>query len=209
MLSSPRNDDKEMGCYRGRLLRGHIRGFFLGFIFSLAMSLPCLNLAKADTPPPENLPEHLVQYLSDSFNKPVEYTRDIVRRAYYLGSKKSFPRPVDILAVIATESGFDSTAESGAGNGRGLMQVNPRVHKVKNLTNPSVNMAVGTRLLKDYRKQSKSDTHALVSYNQGPGSAKNTCSNVSSTCNTPYVEKVLRWKRQLASVLKKDPKEFS
>ena len=59
--------------------------------------------------------------------------------------------PALIAAIIVCESSARPNVIS-KGRDYGLMQVRYRVHKVKNLLNPRVNIFTGTRILAQYRK---------------------------------------------------------
>ena len=59
--------------------------------------------------------------------------------------------PALIAAIIVCESSARPNTISKGGD-YGLMQVRYRVHKVKNLLNPRVNIFTGTRILAQYRK---------------------------------------------------------
>lgn len=59
--------------------------------------------------------------------------------------------PALIAAIIVCESSARPNVISKGGD-YGLMQVRYKVHKVKNLLNPRVNIFAGTRILAQYRK---------------------------------------------------------
>lgn len=148
-------------------------------------------------------PGALVQYLADRYKRPeLEMTR-IVQYAYALGNPNKFPTPLDILSVIAVESRFDPKAEHPIGPSQGLMQVNLGVHKTPGLKEIPVNLKKGIEILSQYRSLTKTDHHALVYYNAGPGGAKSLCQQ-GTPCKTGYSEKVQALKRKLAQVAKKE-----
>jgi soluble lytic murein transglycosylase-like protein len=80
--------------------------------------------------------------------------------------------PLLVLAVIATESGFQSDAVS-AGNAQGLMQLMPdtaRRFGVRDLLNPAENIRAGTRYLRWLLAHFEGDLSlALAAYNAGEG----------------------------------------
>lgn len=80
--------------------------------------------------------------------------------------------PVLILSVMFVESRFKSDAVS-SGNAIGLMQVIHYWHKEKttqaNLFRPKNNIDVGTKILAEYKKRSKSETETLLRYNGSLG----------------------------------------
>lgn len=95
-----------------------------------------------------------------------------VARKYTLwifeASHKHNVDPITILSVMSVESTFIQDAVSGA-NAIGLMQVIHFWHKEKTtqvgLFDPRNNINVGTRILKEYRKRSTSDSEMLARYN--------------------------------------------
>ncbi len=79
--------------------------------------------------------------------------------------------PLLVLAVMSVESRFDPAARSRFG-ARGLMQIVPRFHRDKlaehggegAIHDPRVNVLVGTRILKDYLRQTGSLHAGLQRY---------------------------------------------
>lgn len=90
--------------------------------------------------------------------------------------------PLLVVAVIRTESSFDSYAVSSVG-AMGLMQVMPdtgkwllqrkgaKLGRRSNLFDPELNIEVGTAYLADLIARFGSVEKALVAYNAGPGGA--------------------------------------
>lgn len=76
--------------------------------------------------------------------------------------------PITILSVMSVESTFKQDAISNA-DAIGLMQVIHFWHKEKTtqvaLFDPKNNINVGTKILKEYRKLSNSDSEMLARYN--------------------------------------------
>jgi soluble lytic murein transglycosylase-like protein len=81
--------------------------------------------------------------------------------------------PVLLLGVIATESGFNRRAVSSAG-AKGLMQVLPSAHPQlvsggKDLSDPVVNVAIGSSILRGYLDASGGDVNSALSRYSGGG----------------------------------------
>ncbi|MDB5785740.1 transglycosylase SLT domain-containing protein [Caballeronia mineralivorans] len=81
--------------------------------------------------------------------------------------------PVLLLAVIATESGFDRQAVSVAG-AEGLMQILPTAHPQvlasgKDLTEPAENVRIGSSILREYLDASGGDLGAALKRYSGGG----------------------------------------
>ncbi len=81
--------------------------------------------------------------------------------------------PVLLLAVIATESGFDRQAVSVAG-AEGLMQILPAAHPQlvaasKDITEPSENVRMGSSILREYLDASGGDLDAALKRYSGGG----------------------------------------
>lgn len=88
-------------------------------------------------------------------------------------SQPIFPKKEDVLAIIAIESGFKTSATSSA-NAKGLMQVlyKPTTFDV------SANMADGVFLLKDYYSKFNNINATIQSYNVGIGAYKRGSRNL-------------------------------
>ena len=92
--------------------------------------------------------------------------------AAYLAGYQADVDPLLVLAVIGVESSFNPVAESGAG-AKGLMQIIPAYHRTRLdefggdevVYDPLANIAVGTRILRDYIARTGSLQAALQSYN--------------------------------------------
>ncbi len=98
----------------------------------------------------------------------------IIHAVYQASGDSHIPASL-ILAVIATESGFNARARSTAG-AAGLMQVLPRCHADliahlkpnQDLFDPEPNIDIGTRILKRYLDDAGGDiTLALQRYSGG------------------------------------------
>lgn len=90
----------------------------------------------------------------------------------YEASSKHNVDPLLILSVMSIESKFKSDAISGA-KAIGLMQIIHFWHQEKttqaNLFRPENNINVGTQILAEYTKKSKSETETLLRYNGSLG----------------------------------------
>lgn len=104
------------------------------------------------------------------FNKEVPFGSIIYREA-----KKNNVRPELVAAVVQAESQFKPTARSGAG-AVGLMQLVPRTGKwmgARDLTNPTQNIAAGTKYLKYLHERfDGNETKMIAAYNAGEGNVK-------------------------------------
>jgi soluble lytic murein transglycosylase-like protein len=81
--------------------------------------------------------------------------------------------PVLLLAVIATESGFDRHAVSVAG-AQGLMQILPAAHPElaaagKDITEPTENVRIGSSILREYLDASDGDLGSALKRYSGGG----------------------------------------
>jgi soluble lytic murein transglycosylase-like protein len=81
--------------------------------------------------------------------------------------------PVLLLGIIATESGFNRRAVSSAG-AKGLMQVLPSAHPQlvsggKDLSDPAVNVSIGSSILRGYLDDTGGDVASALSRYSGGG----------------------------------------
>ncbi|MFT4434279.1 transglycosylase SLT domain-containing protein [Caballeronia sp. 15715] len=81
--------------------------------------------------------------------------------------------PVLLLAIIATESGFDRQAVSVAG-AQGLMQILPTAHPQvfasgNDLTEPAENVRIGSSILREYLDASNGDLDVALKRYSGGG----------------------------------------
>lgn len=127
----------------------------------------------ADTPGAEA--ERLATHIAGTWNTPLPDSQRIVAAAFSQAEAQRIS-PTLILAVVAQESGFRSTARSGYG-AEGLMQVSARHHPDKlrglrqgALLRPETNIRVGTQVLAEYldRNQGRLDP-ALRKYSGNAG----------------------------------------
>jgi soluble lytic murein transglycosylase-like protein len=96
-----------------------------------------------------------------------------IARAVLDAANRFAMSPELLLGVIATESGFNRRAVSSAG-ARGLMQVLPSAHPQllsggKDLSDPAVNVAIGSSILRRYLDDSGGDLASALSRYSGGG----------------------------------------
>jgi len=124
-----------------------------------------------------------------------EATQGLVATTYQEGLRIGVD-PLLILAVIAVESRFNPIARSDAG-AIGLMQIIPAYHKEHleairgvSLLEPTANIRLGARVLKDYIRRGGNEAAGLQLYN---GSSDDT--------TNAYATKVLGEKQRLRQTL--------
>jgi soluble lytic murein transglycosylase-like protein len=125
--------------------------------------------------PEERKVRAMSDYLAKRYFVSTEAIKRLVEMAFAVGHEVNLD-PLLILAVMAVESRFNPIAESGAG-AQGLMQVIPKYHADKvpdsqtdaSFLNPSVNVLVGAKVLKDYIGRSGGNLQTgLQMYNGAP-----------------------------------------
>ncbi|ABE35897.1 transglycosylase SLT domain protein [Paraburkholderia xenovorans LB400] len=95
-----------------------------------------------------------------------------IARAVLTEADRHAISPILLLAVMAVESSFDRYAVSVAG-ARGLMQILPAAHPqliagAADLTDPAINVRIGSTILRRYLDQSGGDLDAaLLRYSGG------------------------------------------
>ena len=165
---------------------------------------PVAVVATADPQPEVRGPapeERKIRAMSDYLGKryfvSTEAIRRLVEMAFAVGHEVNLD-PLLILAVMAVESRFNPIAESNAG-AQGLMQVIPKYHADKlpesqtdaSFLNPSVNVLVGAKVLKDYIGRSGGDLQSgLQMYNGSPWDS-----------TAQYASKVIAEKERLRQVV--------
>jgi len=97
----------------------------------------------------------------------------LIARAVISAANEYAMSPVLLLAVIATESGFDRQAVSVAG-AQGLMQILPAAHPQvfasgNDLTEPAENVRVGSSILREYLDASGGDLGVALKRYSGGG----------------------------------------
>src|SRR5262252_3141181 len=113
----------------------------------------------------------LVSYVSRRYRIASSATEQLVDAAYDAGQQVGLD-PLLILAVMAIESRFNPIAESGMG-AKGLMQVIPKHHQDKlsdhggesAVLDPTTNILLGARILKEYIRRTGSLEAGLQFYN--------------------------------------------
>jgi soluble lytic murein transglycosylase-like protein len=161
----------------------------------VATAAPAVELR---APAPE---ERKIRAMSDYLGKryfvSTEAIQRLVEMTFAVGHEVNLD-PLLILAVMAVESRFNPIAESNAG-AQGLMQVIPKYHADKlpdsqsdaSFLNPSVNVLVGAKVLKDYIGRSGGNLQTgLQMYNGSPWDT-----------TAQYASKVIAEKERLRQVL--------
>jgi len=128
----------------------------------------------------------LIQYIAKRHKVSATGLEQLVRTAIHEGRVTKVD-PVLILAVTSVESGFNPLAESVFG-AQGLMQIIPRFHQDKidpargavALLEPSENIRVGARILREYMRNNGELEAALQQYG-----------GVSDAADTTYAAKVM------------------
>ncbi|MDB5836806.1 MAG: putative soluble lytic murein transglycosylase-related protein [Caballeronia sp.] len=97
----------------------------------------------------------------------------LIARAVISAANEYAMSPVLLLAVIATESGFDRQAVSVAG-AQGLMQILPTAHPQvfasgNDLTEPAENVRIGSSILREYLDASGGDLGVALKRYSGGG----------------------------------------
>jgi soluble lytic murein transglycosylase len=126
-----------------------------------------------------------IKFLTDSVVKnPDLFSAALLKQLYpapYLEVFDRFSRGMDtflIMGLARQESAFNPRARSPA-RAEGVMQVLPRVARIKlqtrkrvNLYDVEINIRVGSKLLRDWIKQFGAVEYALIAYNAGPQRVK-------------------------------------
>jgi soluble lytic murein transglycosylase-like protein len=148
----------------------------------------------------DRMEEQHVRRLASTVSKRYRVAGDATRQFVaiaYREARRNHLDPLLVLAVIAVESRFDPQAESESG-AMGLMQVIPRYH-VRNgedatraaMLDPSRNIGLGTRVLKQYVKSGGTETAGLQRYN-----------GTSDDATNAYANKVMAERRRLMESLR-------
>ena len=101
----------------------------------------------------------LPQFIANRYRVADEVVTDIVRVAFRAAEAQALD-PLVVLAIVATESGYNPIAESVVG-AKGLMQIIAKFHADKlapfggedALFEPEVNIRVGSQILRDYLRR--------------------------------------------------------
>jgi soluble lytic murein transglycosylase-like protein len=126
----------------------------------IVLSLGLMQTATAD----ENT-DRMSAYLTHKFGLAKDKAQQIADAVQSAASKYSLP-PALLLAIISIESRFKEKAK-GANGATGLMQVVPKAHRgllrnVKDLTEPTANIDVGSAILYGYVRSANGDLNAAL-----------------------------------------------
>ncbi|WP_213302876.1 transglycosylase SLT domain-containing protein [Paraburkholderia sacchari] len=133
-------------------------------LLCLLVMLPGLvQYAAAQQPPADD--KKLPTYLSQKFGLAKDKAVQISMAVTTAAEKYSLP-PAVLLAIISIESRFREKAR-GSNNATGLMQVVPSAHRsllrnVKDLTDPEVNIDVGSSILYGYQRAAGGNLDAAM-----------------------------------------------
>lgn len=170
---------------------GHVRGGFIivGLLATVAVFLQTGMVGILDIPS-EGVPDQalvqvepepevsaeslqnrvLANYLSKRYRVAVDAAEPLVGVAFSVGRQVGLD-PLLILAVMAVESRFNPFAQ-GEGGATGLMQIIPGMHRDKvpqgnefSMLDPTTNVLVGSRILKEYIRRTGSLESGLQFYN--------------------------------------------
>lgn len=141
--------------------------------------------------------QRLVQYIAKRHKVSASGLEQLVQTAIREGHETKVD-PVLILAVTSIESGFNPLAESVFG-AQGLMQIIPRFHQDKidasrgavALLEPSENIRVGARILKEYLRINGDLEAALQQYG-----------GVSDASDLAYAAKVMNEAERFRQIMK-------
>lgn len=131
----------------------------------LALLPGLVQHAAAQQAPPQGDDKKLPTYLTQKFGLAKEKAAQISQAVTMAAAKYSLP-PAVLLAIISVESRFHEKAHGG-NNATGLMQVVPSAHRnllrnVKDLTDPDVNIDVGSSILYGYKRAAGGDLDAAM-----------------------------------------------
>lgn len=126
----------------------------------IVLSLGLMQAAIAE----ENT-DRMSAYLTNKFGLAKDKAQKISDAVQSAASKYSLP-PALLLAIISIESRFKEKAR-GANGATGLMQVVPGAHRgllrnVKDLTEPTANIEVGSAILYGYMRSANGDLNAAL-----------------------------------------------
>jgi soluble lytic murein transglycosylase-like protein len=138
----------------------------------------------------------LATYLAGKYDVPARVTGRVVTEAHAVGAEAGVD-PLLILAVVAVESNFKPDARSGYG-AQGLMQIVPRFHRERlaehggehMVSDPRVNLTVGTQILQEYVRKTGSVPRGLQRY-----------AGWEADVDRRYARKVLAEKQRLQRVV--------
>ncbi len=140
----------------------------------------------------------LASYLSRRYRIASGATEQLVGAAHDAGQQVGLD-PLLILAVMAIESRFNPIAESLVG-AKGLMQVMPKHHQDKlaetggeeSMLDPTTNILLGARILKEYIRRTGSLEAGLQFYN-----------GALSDASSQYAQKVIAEKERMQQAVRR------
>jgi soluble lytic murein transglycosylase-like protein len=169
----------------------------------IVLSLGLMQTATAD----ENN-DRMSAYLTQKFGLAKEKAQKISDAVQSAASKYSLP-PALLLAIISIESRFKEKAK-GANGATGLMQVVPGAHRgmlrnVKDLTELTTNIEVGSAILYGYMRSANGDMNAaLKSYGGSQAYAKKVSLRVEDFADVAGAQNVASHAGAQASMCEAD-----
>lgn len=167
--------------------------------------IPQTRLAVDEVAPEPLTPKEraLVAHLSRRYMVPGEAVAPMVRAARDAARQVGLD-PLLLLAVVAVESSFNPTAQSGMG-AKGLMQIIPKFHRARldalggeeAVFDPQSNILVGARILQEYVRRTGTLEAGLQFYN-----------GASWDESAAYARKVLAERARLGQVLRGTPRRI-
>ncbi|QQC65565.1 lytic transglycosylase domain-containing protein [Paraburkholderia ginsengisoli] len=147
---------------------------------SRLLCLIVLSLGLMQTATADDNTDRMSSYLTRKFGLAKDKAEKISDAVQSAASKYSLP-PALLLAIISIESRFKEKAK-GANGATGLMQVVPQAHRgllrnVKDLTEPTANIEVGSAILYGYMRSANGDLNAAL---KNYGGSKAYAQKVSS-----------------------------
>lgn len=138
---------------------------FPSFVMSRLLCLIVLSLGLMQAASADENNDRMSAYLTQKFGLAKEKAQKISDAVQSAASKYSLP-PALLLAIISIESRFKEKAR-GANGATGLMQVVPGAHRgllrnVKDLTEPTTNIEVGSAILYGYMRSANGDMNAAL-----------------------------------------------
>jgi soluble lytic murein transglycosylase-like protein len=139
--------------------------FFPTTVMSRLLCLIALSLGLVQTATADENTERMSTYLTHKFGLAKDKAQKISDAVQSAASKYSLP-PALLLAIISIESRFKEKAK-GPNGATGLMQVLPQAHRgllrnVKDLTEPTANIEVGSAILYGYMRSANGDLNAAL-----------------------------------------------
>ena len=161
----------------------------LKFLMALGLISITLEIAEPKLQHIPNVPSPLSSCISQKWNLPINQATKISEAAASIANKDRFPSQLDVLSIVAIESGFDVSARSKSG-ARGLMQI---LYK-KSQYDIHSNISDGVYLLNDYKDRLKSNEAAIHAYNLGIGNY------LKGKRNKQYLAKFNKFKKYFTTI---------